>query len=63
MKVTQQAPACTDAPPQITVVPQLRAPNLDVARFEPTATEPVSVDQWDGHHANRAFSEPVGGAA
>ena len=36
MKVTEQAPACTDAPPHV-VVDQLRAPNLDIVRITPQA--------------------------
>lgn len=62
------SPTCPDAP---RVPLRRRIPGATLTKPGPRPAEPkqrltarpIPRDLWDGHHANRAFSEATGGAA
>lgn len=73
-EVSFASPDATDAPPQVTVVDQLRGPDLTVARIAPRRALPKqtltarplphdlwSADRYDAVAAADAFGAPVSG--
>jgi hypothetical protein len=56
---TEQYQQATDAPPQVTVVEQLRGPDLTVVQTSPRPAPAYTVASYSRfeHHADRAFGD------